>query len=56
MKWSITVLSRDGQTLVAHYLADDEKHTQGLCTIERSKSLSTQIWIKPPAGRCYSWD
>lgn len=56
MTFKITILSRDGQTLVAHYLADDWKHAQGICTIERSKSLSTRILITPPAGRSFTWD
>jgi hypothetical protein len=57
MMWHITVLSRDGQTFLAHYRAEDLKEVQGVCTIARSLDMSTQIWIRPPCdGSVYAWD
>ena len=54
--WRISVMSRDGQTILFHAQCDDLGEIQALASEARSTSLGYQIWIKPPAGRVYSWD
>ena len=55
--WHVTVLSHDGQSLVAHHTAEDWKEVQGICTIERSKSLMTRIVIRSPLDEPrWTWD
>jgi hypothetical protein len=56
MTWLITILSRDGQKVLFHAQGEDEKEVQALATEARHLNSRCQIWIKPPAGRVYSWD
>jgi hypothetical protein len=56
LMWGVAVLSKDGQTLLQRLLAEDEKTVQAICTAARSRDLTSQIWISPPAGAVYAWD
>lgn len=55
--WRITVLSKDGQTLLFHAQCEDRVEARALATEARHNSLSVQIWIKRPGWQeAEPWD
>jgi hypothetical protein len=55
--WHVTILTKDGLTMIDHKLCEDRKEVQCVCTQFRHQDLSWQILISPPGDvPCYSWD
>ncbi len=54
-KWHITVTSADNERQILNAEADKDE-IEALAAEARSHSGELKIWIRPPAGRVYSWD